>query len=277
MRVRVAEKAGFCFGVKRAYNIAEEASGKGKHYTLGSLVHNRQVKERLKEKGILQVEKVGEISSGSIIIRAHGVPKRVVEEAIRKGHKVVDATCPYVKRGEARAILLDKEGFKLVIFGEKDHPEVKGIAGNIENYEVIGSVAEARDIRGDKIGLVSQTTQNRKLFFEVEKILGGKCKEFKSFDTICAATTERQEETRQLARETDAMIIIGDKTSGNTRRLFEISKENNGRTYWIETAEDLEESWFSGIREVGISAGASTPDFTIQEVAKRASEYGTKV
>lgn len=276
MIVRIAENAGFCFGVKRAYNIADTASVEATHYTLGEIVHNKQVRGVLEGKGIIKIDNLDDAKGkGNIIIRAHGVPKSVIKDAIKKGLGVLDATCPYVKRVQDRAIELEAEGYFVVILGESDHPEVKGITGNIKNFITITSIAEAEKIDAEKIGLIAQTTQKRELFFEIENILKDKCKEFKSFDTICAATAERQGETRKLAKEVDVMLIVGDRGSGNTMRLFEISREENEKSFWVETADDLEKSWFGGVNSVGISAGASTPDFTIEEVSKKVSEYGS--
>jgi len=280
-KIIVAPHAGFCFGVKRAISIAEKVSreNKGKRiWTIGPLIHNPQEVERLRKEGVEVLETEEKLSAGdTVIIRSHGIPPDKEIEYVKKGLKVVDATCPYVKAVHQAVEKLVEEGYFVVLLGEKNHPEVIGTLGYLKKAGGEGIVVETKnDLEKvkhlEKIGIVAQTTQNEQFFKEVVGELALWAKEVKVINTICNATSERQEDVYELAPKVDVMIIVGGKNSGNTRRLYEISCSLNPRSYHVETAQELEEAWFSGVEKVGITAGASTPDWIIEEVVKRIEE-----
>ncbi|WP_448583217.1 4-hydroxy-3-methylbut-2-enyl diphosphate reductase [Thermocrinis sp.] len=277
-KIVVAPHAGFCFGVKRAINIAERISreDKGKRiWSIGPLIHNPQEVERLRKKGIEVLETEDKLNVGdTVIIRSHGIPPDKEKEYIEKGLKIVDATCPYVKAVHQAVERLVEEGYFVVLLGERNHPEVIGTLGYLKKAGGSGIVVETKeDLEKvkhiERIGVVAQTTQNEQFFKEAVGELALWAKEIKVINTICNATSERQEDVYELAPKVDVMIIVGGKNSGNTRRLYEISRSLNPRSYHVETAQELEESWFDGAETVGITAGASTPDWIIEEVKKR--------
>ncbi len=270
-KVIVAQNAGFCYGVKRAITLAERSSKEHSQvYSLGPLIHNPQEVNRLSSMGIKPTNDLNIDKSSSVIIRSHGIAPNV-ERFLKENFKsVVDATCPYVKAVHEAVVSLAKEGYFVVIVGEKEHPEIKGTVGYLEsvkgNYIVIDSIKEIDDIDVSKIGVVAQTTQNEAFFESVVLKLLRKAKDLKVINTICNATNERQSDIYELAMVVDVMIIIGGKNSGNTKRLYEISKSLNPKSYHIETKNEIDISWFENAEKVGISAGASTPDWIIQEV-----------
>ncbi len=276
MKVEVAEQAGYCYGVERALKLAQEAVGKLPEpiCTLGPLIHNPQVVGWLKDKGISSVDNLDLIDEGTIIIRSHGVDPKIKIMAKEKGLEVVDATCPFVKKAQHCARKLVKEGYNLVIIGERNHPEVIGIlayaGGNAVIAENIKDIKELSDL--ERVGVVVQTTQPVETLREVINELIPKMEEIKIFNTICDATVKRQIIARNLARKTDLMLVIGGKNSANTSRLAQICVEVNPGTYHIETASEMEKEWFDGVNYVGVTAGASTPDWIIDEVVKIVKE-----
>lgn len=278
VEIVVAEHAGFCFGVKRAINLAEEAAKENKQktiYSLGPLIHNPQEVNRLKQEGVEPVESEEELESGSVvIIRSHGISPKRERELHSKGVSIVDATCPFVKAVHEAVIKLSQEGYFVVLVGEKNHPEVIGTLGYLEEAGGKGVVVESMEdlkaiLHKDRVGIVAQTTQNEQFFKEVVGEVALWAREVKIINTICNATSERQEDVYKIAPEVDIMVVIGGKNSGNTRRLYEIAKSLNPRSYHVETAEELKADWFQGIKRVGLTAGASTPNWIIQEVIDR--------
>lgn len=282
VEIVVAEHAGFCFGVKRAISIAEQSSELSKQgkrvFTMGPLIHNPQEVERLRRKGVELLHTEDALKSGdTVIIRSHGIPPQKERQLKGLGLNVVDATCPYVKAVHDAVVKLSKEGYFVVLVGEKSHPEVIGTLGYLEESGGKGTVVESFDdlkavLGKDKVGIVAQTTQNEQFFKEVVGEIALWAKEVKVINTICNATSERQEDIYKLAPEVDLMIIIGGKNSGNTRRLYEISRSLNPNSYHIETADDIKPEWFIGVKRVGITAGASTPDWIINSVVERIRE-----
>ncbi len=283
-RVRMARHAGFCFGVERAIRIAmssteehadsdETPAAAPPIFTLGPLIHNQQVVQRLEELGVRLVEHVEDAAGGTLLIRTHGVPQRVFQEAERLGIRVVDTTCPFVRRVHERARSLLEEGYEIVIVGEREHPEVMGIQGWIEER---GSIVERPEDLADlprmrRVGVVAQTTQTfGNLTACVTALLAG-AQEVRVFNTLCDATTQRQLAAEELAREVPVMVVVGGLHSGNTRRLAEICAGAGARTHHIETAGDLEPAWFAGLGPedpVGITAGASTPEWIVRAVVE---------
>lgn len=279
VEVLIAEHAGFCFGVKRAVKLAEESlkKAKGRVFTLGPIIHNPQEVNRLKNLGVYPSNGEDFREGDTVIIRSHGIPPEKEEELKKKGLNVIDATCPYVKAVHEAVCKLTEEGYFIVLVGEKNHPEVIGTLGYLRACNGKGIVIETLDdikeaLKYEKVGIVAQTTQNEEFFKEVVGEIALWVKEVKVINTICNATSLRQESVKKLASQVDVMIIIGGKNSGNTRRLYHISKELNPKTYHIETAEELKPEWFTNAKRVGISAGASTPDWIIEEVKNRIKE-----
>lgn len=270
MEIYVAQHAGFCFGVERAVKIVRSAVDEHKHlYTLGPIIHNPQLVNELKSKGVDVANSTEEIKEGSVVVlRSHGVEKSEREILERKNIHLVDATCPYVNKAHSEAVKLSQEGYFVVIFGEKEHPEVKGIASYIDgDFTIISSPEEAKQIpRKEKIGIVAQTTQEKAVFDEIVDVLVTKCRDLKISNTICNATTLRQNAARKVAEMVDVMFVVGGKNSANTRRLYKICKEICEKTFHIETKEEIDKSVLIGVNKVGVTAGASTPKNIIDDV-----------
>jgi len=274
MEVILAKSAGFCFGVKRAVERVYEQTGSGKKIvTFGPIIHNEEVVKDLEEKGVSVIETEEEIAAlteGTVVIRSHGVPKRIYDLIEEKRLECVDATCPFVKRIHK---IVEKEsaaGAQIVIIGNEGHPEVIGIMGwSCTPAIVIESVAEAENFipkEGQAVCIVSQTTFNYNKFKELVEIFEKKGYNVNVVNTICNATEERQTEAGEIAAKVDAMIIIGGKHSSNTRKLYEICKEKCATTYFIQTLDDLQLELPKNASLVGITAGASTPNNIIEEV-----------
>ncbi len=269
MEIILAKQAGFCFGVKRATHMAFEAADKGEEtYTLGPIIHSPQVVQRLEKMGVSVLEDISSINKGTIIIRSHGVTAQEIEEVTRREIEILDATCPFVKKAQEHVKNLSKNGYDVVVVGDADHPEVQGIVsyatGNV--YVVASGEDAAKLPRMGKIGIVAQTTQcveNLKTVISACLEKGG---ELRIFHTICDATAVRQEEAKELARQAECMIVIGGFNSANTKRLVEVCAEIQPKTYHIEIPEQIDPDWFVGVEKVGITAGASTPKWIIDEV-----------
>lgn len=277
MKIIVAKNSGFCFGVKRAMKLIEDLeknSSEKPLYTLGPIIHNPQVVESLKEKGIFPLHDVSEMGKGKLILRTHGIEKKLLEKIKRKNIEYIDATCPFVANAHNYVIKLFKEGYQVAIFGEKDHPEVLAINSQIDNKGVViekkDDVKKLFDMKTRKIGIISQTTQSLEKFKEIVNELMEYFKEIYVVNTICNATSLRQRSAIDVARKVDLMLVIGGKNSGNTKRLYQICSQLNKNTFHIETSKELE-SFKSKIlksERVGIVAGASTPDWIIDDVKK---------
>ena len=271
MEVILAEHLGFCYGVKRAIEIAREnASPNGTSSTLGPIIHNPQMVERLKNEGVGTVGSLDEMKDGLVIIRSHGVGPKVYEDAESRGLELVDATCPHVKKAQLSAKLLSEEGYTVVIIGEKNHPEVKSIfEWTARGAYIIETEAEAEKLpRIGKLGIVSQTTFSAERFQRIVSRLLEKSREIKILRTICTATDLRQTAALELAEKVDVMLVIGGKNSANTSRLAQICA-TKCKTYHIETVAELQDDWMKGVNKIGITAGASTPDWIIKEVYKQ--------
>jgi 4-hydroxy-3-methylbut-2-enyl diphosphate reductase len=272
LKILLAKQAGFCFGVKRATQMAFEAAGRGgKTFTLGPIIHSPQVVQRLEEMGVKVLKSVEELDSGAIIVRSHGVASEELQEAIRKNLEIVDATCPFVKKAQEHVKSLSQAGYDVVVVGDADHPEVQGIVSYAKGkVYVVGSGEEAARLRiSGKICIVAQTTQSFENLKNVVLECLVKGSEIRVFNTICDATAVRQEEAKDLAKRVDCMIVIGGYNSANTTRLAQVCAELQPRTYHIETAQQLNREWFQGVDTVGVTAGASTPKWVIDEVLKQ--------
>ncbi len=274
MEVVLAEHAGYCFGVKRAVKIADDAAeGKnGSVKTLGPLIHNPQVVDQLAEKGVGRVESLDEIDSGVVIFRSHGVSSpKVMDEALNKGLTVLDATCPFVTNAQRDAKQLVDEGYQVVMVGDRNHPETKSVLGHAgEEILVTESFEEIKTFLNrftkKRLGIISQTTQTYGKFSEIVVQCLEICEEVKIFNTICYATEDRQTEAKALAEKVHAMVVVGGKNSANTTHLADICRGYGIPVYHIETEEEIESSWFTEIERVGVTAGASTPDWIINNV-----------
>lgn len=278
MKIILADHAGYCYGVERALKIAEKAANSSREplSSLGPLIHNEPVVQKLNaEKGIKPIHSVDEIENGKVIIRAHGVSPEVIERAEKAGNRIINATCPFVTRAQIFTEQLREGGYKIFILGDKDHPEVIGLKGHAGDKAVViknaGELPAGR--KWKKAGLVVQTTQDISRLQEVVKELVTRCSELKVYNTICRATSDRQDAARDLASRCDLMLVVGDRQSGNTRRLTEICLDRQPDTHRITTADEIDERWLEGIETVGVTAGASTPDFSIKEVVERLNEY----
>ena len=269
MEIKVAKYAGFCFGVDKAVKTSFELDYEGNIYTLGELIHNSDVIEQLRKKGIKAINNLDELKERDcVIIRAHGIGKKVYDELNALNVKVLDATCPYVKRIHEIVKKEYEAGKKIVIVGDSKHPEVIGINGWCEGKAlIINDEKEAEQLPyfEQKAAVVAQTTFNRTKYEDICEVLKKKFAFVLKFDTICNATVQRQTEAEKLSREVDVMIVIGGKNSSNTQKLFEICKENCPETYLVENADELP-LFDKNARTVGITAGASTPETVIKEV-----------
>ena len=270
MKATLADGAGFCFGVKRALKIAFEAARRDNDdvFTLGPIIHNPQVVARLEQEGVRVVDDLGQVSGGTLIVRSHGLPRGVLDRAASLGLDIVDATCPFVKQAQDRAAQLEEEGHAVVVVGEEDHPEVLSITGSLKGTAtVVDGTAGLPDLPDcAKVGVVCQTTQPQEHLAAVVRDLLSRFREIKVFNTICDATFDRQQSALELARKVDVMLVVGGRNSANTRRLWELCRDEGRDAYHIETAEELEPEWFEGKEEVGITGGASTPQWIIDEV-----------
>ncbi len=276
MELYLAKTAGFCFGVKRAMALAKEASSESERpiYTLGPLVHNRMVIEDLKERGISPVESLDEMDTGRLIVRAHGVGPEIFQDARRKGIKLTDATCPFVRNAQYGAQRLRQDGYTVIIVGESNHAEVEGIRGWAGGEAIVLEKEEDAEALAymDKVGVVVQTTQKKSTVEAIVAILKTKTGDLKVLDSICTATQERQDEVERLARDVNVMLVVGGKNSANTCRLASISSSTGTRTYHIESAEEIDPGWFRADDHVGITGGASTPEWIMEGVMDKMEE-----
>lgn len=273
MEIIKVKNAGFCFGVKRAIDLALETVKKEKNhvYTLGPLIHNPQVCERLKKQGIIEAKDLSEIKSGIIILRSHGVPPKLYEEISQAGFKIVDAVCPNVKKVQQLAHELKEEGYEVIVVGEKNHPEVRSIIGTVEGHTiVVEGPQEVKKIKlNRKIGVIAQTTQTIDNFKKVIEILLDKTKELKINNTICKIVENIQKNSLIVAKQVDLMLVVGGKNSANTTRLFQICQAKTEYAYHIETAEEIEQNWLKGVKKIGITGGTSTAPWIIEQVVER--------
>jgi 4-hydroxy-3-methylbut-2-enyl diphosphate reductase len=280
MEILVAKTAGFCFGVRRALELVQDALGKQASqkgeilYSIGPLIHNPRVVNELSEKGVQTVFDIEAIpqASGKVVIRSHGAGPGIYQKAAGRNLEIIDATCPFVKNVQKLGAFLADQGYQVIIFGEREHAEVKGVLESIGIPALVlndsGDLNEDEPI-SSKVGVISQTTQETaKLSRLVAQILPY-TKEIRVFNTICSATSERQQEAAALSRQVDLMIVVGGRNSANTFRLVEICRNNGTTTYQVESAAEINPDWFQGINKTGITAGASTPDQQIAEIVEK--------
>ncbi|MGJ0846711.1 bifunctional 4-hydroxy-3-methylbut-2-enyl diphosphate reductase/30S ribosomal protein S1 [Tissierella praeacuta] len=272
MEIIIADNAGFCFGVKRAVDITttELLNSNNNIYSLGPLIHNPQVVKSFEEKGLKTIDEIEEIKNGRVIIRSHGVSKSIIDKISDMNLDIIDSTCPYVKSVHKRVEEYQNQGYNIVIIGDASHPEIIGINGWCKNQAfIVNSLEEARNLsKMDKICVVSQTTNTQEKFETLSKIIKEKGNKVEIFNTICNATNLRQESCKEVSSKVDAMIVIGGYHSSNTNKLVEISKKYCKNVYHIETSKELPLQVLSKFNKIGITAGASTPDWIIKEVVE---------
>ncbi|MCZ6156539.1 4-hydroxy-3-methylbut-2-enyl diphosphate reductase [Campylobacter ureolyticus] len=273
MKIELADSYGFCFGVKRAIRIAENTKDSA---TYGELIHNAEEINRLKEHfNVKTLNTMQDLENeNSIIIRTHGVTKKDLDAFKSQNKKIIDATCPFVSKPQNIVEKMSKDGYDIVIFGDKNHPEVKGIMSYaLKNVFVVLNTDELMNKKiSNKVAVVSQTTKKVEEFTKIVSFLITRSKEVRVFNTICNATLENQKAVEKLAKKADVMIIIGGKNSSNTKQLYLISKQICSDSYHIENESELEKEWFKGKNLCGISAGASTPDWIIANVSNKIRE-----
>lgn len=273
LEIRISESAGFCWGVERALELALKAADEapGPVRSLGPLIHNPGVIADLEERGVKVVSDPPQAGPGTVILRSHGVPREVKEQLDSTGTVVVDATCRFVKSAQEKAARLHRHGYFVVILGETDHPEVlalRSYAGE-ESLVVESPSGLPETLPSQRVGVVVQTTQSQEHLAELVRYLAPRTRELLVYNTICSATEQRQTAAMAMADRVDVVVVVGGRNSGNTRRLAELCAARQSRTYHVESATELDPAWFSGVRVVGITAGASTPPEQIKAVADR--------
>ena len=277
MQVLLPPEIGFCFGVKRALRlVTNELKKEGKIYSLGDLIHNPQVIEDLKRKGVVFVSDLSQVKGGTVIIRSHGADPSLIRRAKEKGLKVIDATCPYVAKVQKIAKFLSQNSYRIVIVGLSTHPEIKGVmasAGERKTF-VVKDPQEIKKIPfTGKIGVVVQTTESLDNFSDIVKNLVKRGKECRVFNTICKVIRRRQEETKKLAKKVEVLIVVGGHNSSNTSQLAKLSQSMGVKTYFVEKEEDLDSVEWQGIKRVGITGGTSTPEELIVKIRNRLGQF----
>ena len=277
LEIVVAQTAGFCYGVKRAVEMAWKAVDQSvqlgkKAATLGPIIHNPQEVERLEEQQVFAQENLDGLGAGDlIVIRAHGIPKDDRAQARASGITIMDATCPYVRRPQMLAERAARDGYLVVIVGDPQHPEIRGVKSFAGDAAiVVRSAAEVKDLpEAEKVAILVQTTQKHEVFQAVvDACIARGYAEVKPMNTICDDTTERQADVKGLAQQVEVLLVVGGKLSANTAKLAEIAKVYTPRTHLIERAEEIDPHWFAGAKKVGIAAGASTPDWLVADIVK---------
>lgn len=272
MKIHLAPSAGFCFGVKRAIDIALDSAKSRKNVRmLGDIVHNEDVIAKIKERGVKKIKTLKtEGRFASLLIRAHGAGRKTYETAARLGYDLIDATCPMVKEIHRIAADREKKGRRIIVIGDKKHDEVLGIVGQLRKKTyVIDRPAGIpwKDLgRLRRVAVVVQSTQNLENALEIVRLLKQRIPDLEFLNTICGPTRSKQNDIKVMPKKNDVMIVIGSRTSANTRRLYEISKSLNSRTFWVQSKDDVRPLWFRGAKSVGVTAGASTPDDTTKAV-----------
>mgnify|MGYP001346914873 FL=1 len=280
MKITIAKSSGYCFGVRDAVNLAYDAADKhGEVYMLGDIVHNENVVKDLEEAGAKVVDKLDDIPKDKpVLLRAHGTVQDTWKNAKKKNLNIIDATCPLVHEIHREVKMLEDEGRKIVIIGDHGHDEVMAIADQVKNPTIISTKEEVSSLkRTRKIGVVSQSTQMIENVQEIINALMMRIVDIRFINTICFPTKRNHEQIKDLAKTSDLMIIIGSFTSANSKRLTELAKQRNKNTFQVTCASDLEIEWFENVKSVGISAGASTPDYLIKGVENRIHEIKEKL
>lgn len=277
LEVIVSPITGFCFGVKRAMSLIDEGLGEGGNtlYSIGDVIHNPQAVEDLKSRGVIPVSSMEELSEGdTLIIRAHGVMPDLIEKARSRGIDLIDTTCPFVQKSQKYVRKMAEEGRKVIIIGDGSHPEVRAISGQAGPAPVIiSTLDDAKSLSGiDCAGVVIQTTLSREKAMRIVGELEKNIRDLRVHDTICQATVLRREATLELARDVDIVLVVGGRGSSNTKRLFQMCIDGGITARFIETAEEIDPSWFDDGDRIGLTTGTSTPDWVIEDVLARLGE-----
>jgi 4-hydroxy-3-methylbut-2-enyl diphosphate reductase len=270
--IKRAKTQGFCFGVAITVKKAEEAVERlgADVTTLGHVVHNPQMVAALEAKGLKNAASVDEVNTGTMFVRAHGLPVEVLDKAKERGLTIIDATCPMVTKIHVQAEKLRDEGYKIVVVGDPEHPEVKGTLSHVPGAWCITKPEDVAGLpRASRVGVVVQSTWNGPGFTDIVKRLSEKYYEVRAVNTICTDTKNRQSEVEGLAGEVEVMVVVGGKTSANTKHLAELAAMNGARAYHIEGPDELEAAWFAGVATAGLMSGASTPGWLVDRVADR--------
>jgi 4-hydroxy-3-methylbut-2-en-1-yl diphosphate reductase len=270
MQITVAKNAGFCFGVKHAIDMALDSVRTHNNVCmLGDIVHNEDVISHIENSGVEKIKDLEDGTDSALLIRAHGSAISTIEKAKKLGYTIIDATCPMVKEIHAIARQAEKDGFKVIIIGDKKHDEVAGIVGQLNTrpyvIDTIDNVPDPKEMPG-KVAVVVQSTQNIEKVEKIVEALKNIIDQVEFHNTICDPTTVKQTETKELAKNNKAMLVIGSKTSANTKRLYELSSAINPNTYWVRSKDEIDLAWFEGVDTLGVTAGASTPDTTIEQI-----------
>lgn len=275
MKIRLSKYCDFCFGVKRAVRIIEQALSKRKEplYSLGPFIHNPQVVKRFAEKGLKIAPALKSIKANTLVVRTHGISPGMLSKVQNRGIKLLDVTCPYVKKAQEIVRNLVRRNYKVVIVGDKTHPEVKSLAGAAGGAVSVVNCPEAVErmkLNGVKIGVIAQTTQSKDRYLKVlARLMEKNFSEIKIYNTICKDVLARQKEACELAPRVQVMIVLGGKISANSRRLAEICRASGTPTYHIESASQIRRQWLEGRNCVGIASGASTPKWIVKDVIKK--------
>jgi len=278
MKVLVAEKCGFCHGVRNAISVAEEIlASENEVYSLGPIIHNKDVVDRLAKDGLKTVDDVEEIRSGTVLIRSHGAAPVQIARLNEKGLNIIDATCILVKRVQHIAGELEKEGYKVVIIGEENHPEVQAVVGCVREAVVIADESDLDKLpQNARLGVVCQTTQDPERFGRMLGAMGrGSFSEMKVINTLCREAIKRQESAVKLCRQVEIMFVLGGLESANTRRLAELCTRVNKQTYHLQNWSELDAKVLSGRKTAGVTAGASTPDWIVSEFVRNLEAFGS--
>jgi 4-hydroxy-3-methylbut-2-enyl diphosphate reductase len=266
----LADRLGFCFGVKRAVDeIMKALAGKDEVWSIGMPIHNPQEVARLEASGLRVVRDSSQIPDGvKVLIRAHGEPRAVLKDLCARGTSLIDTTCPFVRRAQERAAELSSQGYWVVLLGDDQHPEIRAIMGHVDGpLSVVAGVSEAEKLpKMPQVALISQTTQREELLASVASALVSRAGELHVCNTVCKATVERQDAVRRLSGRVDGVVVIGGKDSANTAKLRDIAVENNMDALWVENVTEIDWKWLEGKERIGIAAGASTPEWLIVEV-----------
>jgi 4-hydroxy-3-methylbut-2-en-1-yl diphosphate reductase len=274
VKINLAKSAGFCFGVKKAIMVAlETAKTKKPAFMLGDIVHNEEVVKQIKNSGIRKIKHLSAGKGKTLLIRAHGCSNHTLQQALKLGYTVIDATCPMVKEIHRIARTLESNGYKIIVIGDKLHNEVQGIAGQLKSKAIV--IDEPKNIplkmikNFKQVGIVVQSTQNLDNAQKILQVLQKHIPKVEFYNTICNPTRIKQNEVKAMPLKNDVMIIIGSKTSANTKRIYEIAKSLNKNSYWVNSPEKIKKTWFKNALSVGITAGASTPESSIKKVIQK--------
>jgi small subunit ribosomal protein S1 len=276
--IKKAKTQGFCFGVAITVKKAEETVATQERVTtLGHVVHNPQMVASLEARGLRNASSIDEVDEGTLFVRAHGLPTGVFEKAQAKGLTIVDATCPMVTKIHVQAEKLRAEGYKIVVIGDPNHPEVKGTLSHVPGAWCIQTADEIDALpRASRVGVVVQSTWSGTGFTEIVQKLSAKYYEVRAVNTICTDTHNRQFEAAALAKQVEVMVVVGGKTSANTKHLADLAEKSGARAFHIEGPEELDASWFAGVTTAGLMSGASTPGWLVDRVEERMEDLSRR-